>query len=165
MMPNVHLLSWGKMVLSITLLCLALPGQSAQAQTNPRTGAPGATPGSSKPVPAEAPVPISVFVMPAGPAEGKDPFFPHSMRPYTKSAGPTNQAPVQVVADLRLNGISGSAEKRLAIINNRTFEAGEEADVNSNAGKVHIRCVEIQADAVVVHVGGERRVLRLRPGS
>ena len=78
---------------------------------------------------------------------------------------PTNQIAAPIVADLRLNGISGPPDHRLAIINNKTFDAGEEAEVNTNAGRLRIRCIEIQPDAVIIQIGGERRVLRLRPGS
>ncbi len=87
------------------------------------------------------------------------------MRPYAHPMVPTN-APVVVTADLRLNGISGSAEHRLAIVNNRTFEAGEEGEVLSGSERVRIRCVEIKADAVVIQFvsGGTRRELRFRRG-
>lgn len=52
----------------------------------------------------------SVFVLPKTPAEGKDPFFPRSSRPYntqtierTNLPAPANPAKLE----LKLNGISG----------------------------------------------------------
>ena len=89
------------------------------------------------------------------------------MRPFTTTVVRTNLQPtvaVAVTVDLKLNGISGTAARRLAIINNRTFEANEEGVVSTTSGPVRIRCLEIKDDSVLVQVGGEQRVLRLRPG-
>ncbi|MEY2427727.1 MAG: hypothetical protein QOJ40_612 [Verrucomicrobiota bacterium] len=103
--------------------------------------------------------------MPTAPREGKDPFFPRSTRPYTTRVISSNTTPVAIIADFRLDGISGPPDHRLAIINYKTFETGEEAEVNTNAGKMRIHCLEIGADTVIIQVGAERRVLRLRGGS
>lgn len=149
----------------LLLLGLTLLSQSAQPQTNLKAAASAPSAGSSNFPLVESPIPPSIFVMPSGPPEGKDPFFPHSTRPYSTRMIPTNQIAAPIVADLRLNGISGPPDHRLAIINNKTFDAGEEAEVNTNAGRLRIRCIEIQPDAVIIQIGGERRVLRLRPGS
>jgi type II secretory pathway component PulC len=89
------------------------------------------------------------------------------MRPFTTVVVRTNPQPtvaVTVTVDLKLNGISGTAARRLAIINNRTFEANEEGAVSTPSGPVRIRCLEIKDDSVLVQIGGEQRVLRLRPG-
>jgi len=143
-------------LLGATVLWLTLVLQTALSQAAP--AAQGAAAG-------DAPAPQAVFVMPHGPPEGRDPFFPRSMRPYAYVAQPT-QAVVVVTADLRLSGISGSAEHRLAIVNNRTFEVGEEGEVTSGSEKVRIRLLEIRADAVVIQFvsGGTRRELKLRRG-
>jgi hypothetical protein len=119
-------------------------------------------------VPAAAAIPLSVFVVPATREEGKDPFFPRSTRPYgtapVKAASSTNREPVQPVIELKLNGISGTADHRLAIINGRTFDQGEEAEVRSGAGRVSVRVVEIKAEYVIVIAAGQQQVLRLRTG-
>ena len=70
--------------------------------------------------------------------------------------------PVQVAVDLRLKAISGLPEHRLALINNHTFEAGEEGEIATTSGRMRIRCLEITQDSAVVQVGSERRELRLR---
>ena len=117
--------------------------------------------------PAEEVVTQSMFTLPASPLEGRDPFYPHSMRPYAGYlAAHTNRAVVEAapIVELHLNGISGSAARPLAIINNRTFEVGEQADVYSNAGRSRIRCIEIGPDSVIIQIGGERRMLHLRSG-
>jgi hypothetical protein len=105
-------------------------------------------------------VPKSVFVIPATPQEGKDPFFPQStrLRPIVRLTG-TNPPPA--VAELELKGISGSTNHRLAIINNRTFETGEEGEVISNGSRVRIKCGEIGSDSVRVIVNGKERALHL----
>jgi hypothetical protein len=112
------------------------------------------------------PLPQSVFVMPKGPPEGVDPFFPRSKRPYQGSVlpivVPSNPEPVTVAVDLKLKAISGLPEHRLALINNHTFEAGEEGEVVTTTGRMRIRCLEITQDSAVVQVGAERRELHLR---
>jgi hypothetical protein len=89
------------------------------------------------------------------------------MRPYSAPvviapATVTNAPVVSVFVDLRLSGVSGTPEHRLAIINNRTFETGEEAEVSTGTGRVRIRCLEIRADVAIVMVNGERREVRFR---
>jgi hypothetical protein len=139
---------------------------SAQTHTS-------STPRPSKPVAAAAqnqtslpPVPQSVFVTPRTPAEGRDPFFPASTRPYNAPGGPDGH-PNQPAAhaapvELRLNGISGMPGHLLAIVNNRTFGVGDEGDIVSGNSRVHIRCLAIGNDSVSVQVGSERRELRIR---
>jgi hypothetical protein len=103
--------------------------------------------------------------MPKGPPEGVDPFFPRSKRPYQGTILPivaTTLEPVTVAVDLKLKAISGLPEHRLALINNHTFEAGEEGEVVTTTGRMRIRCLEITQDSAVVQVGAERRELHLR---
>jgi hypothetical protein len=149
------------LALTVALLGLAFAGLAAQTKTNaPSRSVPAAT----NALPLLVPIPQSVFIIPTSPQEGKDPFFPRSMRPFNDVVVRTNQQPAAVVAvELKLNGISGIAGRRLAIINNRTFEIGEEGEVVSNGSRVRIICKDIQADSVRILVSGEERLLRLRP--
>ena len=88
------------------------------------------------------------------------------MRLFTSVVVSTNLQPTPAVTvELKLKGISGTLARRLAIINNRTFEANEEGAVSTASGPVRIRCLEIRADSVLVQIGGEQRILQLRPGS
>jgi len=109
------------------------------------------------------PPPQSVFVLPKKASEGKDPFFPNSTRVYISDTEVKPKGPVVVVGDLALKGISGTAAEPLAIINTTTFTTGEENDVITSAGRMRVRCVEINMalGTVVVQVGGQRRELRL----
>jgi len=107
----------------------------------------------------------SVFVVPTNAKQGRDPFFPESQR-FVGTSSTTNASSHPIAsmspAALLLQGISGSADRRLAIINGRTLAEGEEADVDVSGTRIHFRCVEIKADAVVVEIGSERRELRMR---
>ena len=142
---------------------LTCPLAAAQAATNAAPSHATASPATA--APAEPPVPQSLFVMPSTPQQGKDPFYPRSMRPYSSSSVVrTNQSAPAVEAELRLNGFSRLGGRRLAIVNNVTFAEGEDAEVLTGTGRIRIRCIEITDDTVVVQIGGERRTLRLRPG-
>ena len=106
-----------------------------------------------------APAPRSVFVLPANPGEGRDPFFPKSNRPY-ESATPATNNVVEVTA-LVVKGISGAADHRLVIINTTTFAAGDTADVFTEQGRIRVHCVEIKPRSVVVEIAGHYHELSL----
>lgn len=65
------------------------------------------------------------------------------------------------VAGLALKGISGGAGKSLAIINNRTFEVGEEALLRAANQIYKVRCVEIRDKSVIINVNGQTKELFL----
>ena len=107
----------------------------------------------------------SVFIVPTDPKQGRDPFFPESQR--FQSASSTNNvqpAPAGSTAALLLQGISGTSERRLAIVNGHTLAEGEETEVSVNGARLRFRCLEIKTDSVVIEIGTERRELRLRAG-
>ena len=96
------------------------------------------------------------------PASGKDPFFPRSIR---RKRTVVEETPVPIVVpddSLVLKGLSGTAEKRLAIINNYTFQAGEEYVLRVGTGQLKVRCLEIRDQSVLVNVNGITRELRMR---
>jgi hypothetical protein len=122
-------------------LCLA----SARAAQTP--AAPHASP-----VPAPAPF-ISTFNV--TPGYGKDPFFPRSSRLQASPVVKTNALPSgELPSGMVLKGISGTKEKPLAIINNRTFGEGEEAQLRVGIGIYHVKVVEIKERSVMVSVNG-----------
>lgn len=111
-------------------------------------------------------IPLSVFVVPHTPAEGRDPFFPR-VSAAVPAPVPVKE-PAQAVLDtsaLVLNGITGPP-RRSAMINGRTFEKGEEAEVRGVGGvRFLVKCEEIKDETVVIIINGElRRELRLRSG-
>jgi len=94
----------------------------------------------------------SVFAMPANPKDGRDPFFPESTRVIDAEVAASHTVEI---TSLRVPGISGPPGHLLAIINTHTFAAGEEGDVKTASGPVHIRCLEIQASSVLVEINGQ----------
>jgi hypothetical protein len=118
---------------------------------------PAAAAPSSKTAVSEA-APRSVFVIPANPKEGRDPFFPASLRPYEHAQAA--QPHTVEISSLVLKGISGPPDNRLAIINNRTFAIGDEQDLVTAQGRIRIRCVEINANSVIIESGGQRQELK-----
>ena len=103
------------------------------------------------------PAPRSVFSLPTNSKEGCDPFFPASLRPYENAVAIGNHA--GDLTSLNMQGISGPPGRRLAIINNVTFGVGDDADVRTPQGRIHIHCVEITANSAVIEAGGQRQEL------
>ena len=140
----------------------------ANAATNTGTtnqpAAPALTTTNAAPKLAPIEIPISQFTIPTTIAEGRNPFFPDSIMSLKIPVVNTNSATKVVSVSLILQGISGTGAKRFALINGRTFEAGEDADVTVGRSKVHVHCLNIREDGVTVEVDGNRQELKLRPG-
>jgi hypothetical protein len=100
--------------------------------------------------------PVSVFTMPTSPREGRDPFYPESTRPYeeNKPAGLTVDP-----ASFAVKGLSVQNGRAMVIINNHTFAVGDEGDVLTTEGRMHIHLVQIQDNVAVILVNGLRREL------
>jgi hypothetical protein len=102
----------------------------------------------------------SVFILPANPKEGRDPFFPNSLRPYQGRPQPGGNMPV--FSDLKLGGITTVGSRSFVIINDVTFGVGDDADVRTPKGsKIHILCLQIGADSAEVEVGSQTFQLKL----
>lgn len=103
---------------------------------------------------------LSIFVQPASPKEGRDPFFPASSRPYQLAVLPSAKAAEFNLDLLVLQGISGLPPHRLVIINKRTFAVGDLGEVSTSQGRIRINCLEIKAHSVVIEANGQRHELR-----
>ena len=105
-------------------------------------------------------IPLSVFVMPTEPKQGKDPFFPTSVRPYV-SLQPKNAKPAVIDVSLTLNGITPG---KLVMVNGRSFSEGEEGEVVVNGVRKKLRCIKIKDESAIVELlpEGERRELKMR---
>jgi hypothetical protein len=145
---------------SFFLPILALVLGAAVSQANDAPKAAVATPSADTSIEVAFQVPQSVFVIPASPREGRNPFFPRS-----KTEAPVIKRPDAVENyPIVLNGIT-SLPKRMAMINGRTFESGETGDIKLQDGtKVSVQCLEIRDDSAIIVVGTLRRELRLRNG-
>ncbi|SRR5260221_10449475 len=150
---------------SLAILLAALqPSIAVSAAPSPT---PGKNPpqGKSTPAAVDPEIPQSIFKVPPGPKDGKDPFYPPSTRVYSSGAvKPATTPTVPIAMDFVLNGISPSADKPFAMINGRTFGKNEEGDVVTTAGRAHIKCVEIKTDSVVIEFRGVWQELKLRKG-
>lgn len=110
-----------------------------------------AAPAAPAAPPAKTEIPRSFFIYPTSPAEGKDPFFPKSTRPYDNN--PEKPATHASVSDLAFQGVVPSGTSVVAIINNRTFAPGDEGEVKTKSGeRLTIHCVSIDAVAVTVTI-------------
>ena len=142
-------------------ISLAILSWAALASPSTINSAPPATNANTN---AGSDIPRSVFVIPKSPKQGRDPFYPDSVRPYgTSAVAQTNSATTSAV--LVLNGLSGSAQKRLAIINGQTMAEDEVSDIPTPTGRVRVRCVEIKDTSAVIEIGTELRELHLRRGN
>ena len=114
-------------------------------------------------VPVEVAPPKSIFEDDL--KSGKDPFFPKSARRMEK-VPVLAEKPVAPLTQLSLKGITGPANRRLALINNQPIAAGETSFVKIGTGQVKIHCWEIGENHAVISVEGEpeRKELRLREG-
>jgi hypothetical protein len=157
MKPHSHLPIEKLLAFAATFFSLAFASLAAQAPAK-------ALPAPTNAAPAQPEIPKSVFIIPTKPQEGKDPFFPRSVRLFSSVLVKTNIQPITHPVELHLNGISGTAERPLAIINNQTFETNEEGEIPTHPGRARIRCLEIKPDSVLIQVGGEQRMLHLRAG-
>lgn len=97
----------------------------------------------------------STFILPTSAAEGRDPFYPESTRAMVEKAAAANQSHTVEITSLKVPGISGTPGHFLAIINTHTFAVGEEGDLKTAGGSVHIKCLAIQPDAVMVEINGQ----------
>ncbi len=145
MMP-VKTFSKTQLVAALAMACSGLDGHAEPAKTAPaKTG------------------PVkSVFVMPASPREGRDPFFPESTRVYERTAAvaavAAAAAPVKgaEITSLKVKGYSVMNGQAMVIINNHAFMVNDEGDVLTLAGRVHIRCMEIRPGLAVIQANGQR---------
>ena len=110
----------------------------------------------AKAAPAPAPAAAYISTFTDSRTFGRDPFFPKSKRREPTLMVNTNFVPKagELPAGLVLKGLSGTKEKPLAIINNYTFAAGEEAEVRVGVQLMRIKVVEIRERAVIVSVNG-----------
>jgi hypothetical protein len=105
---------------------------------------------------------VSVFEQ-LVPPKGRDPFFPNSRRREPEPVKGVSLEKAPPSSGLELKGVVGSANHRLALINDRTIlGVGEEESVSVPGGRVKVRCLEIGEDYAVIQVAGEVQTKRLQ---
>ena len=149
---------------SLAIAMIALAARGALGGTDEKKKQP--SPPDKEELKKAREIPLSVFVIPRTPAEGRDPFFPRKTGVISTPQQPTTAPAIAVdPGSLVLNGIT-SPPRRTAMINGYTFEQGEEHDLRMPAGgKLLIKCEEITDEGAKVLINGIlRRELRLRNG-
>ena len=53
---------------------------------------------------------------------------------------------------IKLSGLSGTTDHRLAVINDKTFSPGEDHDLKLKGKTVHVQCLEIREQSVLVRI-------------
>jgi hypothetical protein len=114
--------------------------------------------GQTKPAIPALPRVESVFVIPSSIKDGRDPFFPESTRTFENKVVAST---VFEITSLKYMGLSGTQGHLFAIINNHTFTVGDDGDVMTTSGRVHLRCVEINANEVLVEINGQIHRIKL----
>jgi hypothetical protein len=130
------------------ILLLALAGACV-----PAVWGDNAKPAAPKPAPVR-----SMFVMPASIHDGRDPFFPESSRPYEDAVASKRSVDATVFV---IKGLSIVRGRAMVIINNHTFSLGDEGDVMTTSGRVHIKLAEIRPGVAVVEVNGAKREISI----
>jgi hypothetical protein len=92
------------------------------------------------------PVPPAVAKANPGPEAPPPPMF----------NGAATQPPPQYTG-LKLQGISGPAGKKLAILNSQTFSKGEGGRVKISGKEVAVRCLEIREKSVLLAIDGSNQ--------
>jgi hypothetical protein len=102
----------------------------------------------------------SVFTLDAS---SRDPFFPHARKVTEPVAGVTvavQQTPLDINALLTagLQGIGGTTNRRIAIINNVLLEPGRRTEIpvriNNQQRRLSVKCREIAKNSVALDVEG-----------
>jgi len=137
--------------LPLSFLRPALITLLAACAVFPHTGIAAKAPDSAAPATTiSAPaIPESVFYYRAG----KDPFFPN--RVVTPAPEPTKKE------IMLLKGITGTPDRRVALINDRTFTKGEAGEIKSGTNTFKIRVVDIKDRSVTIERAGQTNELPL----
>ncbi len=134
-------------------MILAAPALPASAET----GKPAPT-AAAKPAPTR-----STFTMPKQFTEGRDPFFPESTRVFQAVMLESPATSKVEISSLVVKGYYRDANSAFVIINNHTFTAGDEGDVMTTGGRIHIKCVDVLRNAVVIEFNGSLHQLPINP--
>ena len=131
----------------ITLLtaCAAVPHTSWAAK------APDSVVEATAPTISAPAIPESVFNYRAG----RDPFFPNRVVTPVPAPEPAKKAA------LLLKGITGTPDRRVALINDRTFTKGEAGEIKLGTNEFKIRVVDIKDSSVTIECAGQTYELPL----
>ena len=121
---------------------------------------PAAAGDTNEPPAVPTPTLRSIFTQPTSPKDGRDPFFPSSMRMFASAVVPASKT--KDLSSLMIRGKSGMPNHPLVIINDVTFAEGDDRDVITPDGRIHIHCLQIIGDLVVIEANGQLHQLRFQ---
>jgi hypothetical protein len=145
------------------------------SSSSPNAGAPAAASQSTEPKASAKSAPVmaastrtatSVFTIDKN---SRDPFFPNA-KPAVEVVEPTHQqspASIDVPTLLRqgFQGVIGSGETRIALINNVMLEPGRQTVIPIHAAgqsrNIPVRCREVLRDSVVLEVQGYAQPVKI----
>ena len=105
--------------------------------------------------------PESTFIVPTSSKEGRDPFFPRSVRIYAQADLREKKTRPVVTADVEIKGFSGTPDRPLVILNNQTFGLDEESPLITDSGRVLVHVTEIRiGEGATIELEGEKMVLQ-----
>jgi hypothetical protein len=165
-------------LLSLVLVAALLAGCAGSNASNSSAAQSAGTITSPRAVIPAAPAPTSlaksVFTIDQN---SRDPFFPHTRKKVLAAATSSSvngapTAPVESISEMPaqlsagLQGIGGTADKRIAVINNVILEIGRSATIPLSSGShnrnLPVRCRDITRDTVVLDVEGYGQVVVTR---
>ena len=115
---------------------------------------------AGKPALPVKPVPVrSTFSLPKQFSEGRDPFFPESTRVFQAVMLESPGRSKVEISSLAVKGYYRDAKGAFVIINNHTFTVGDEGDVLTTGGRIHLKCVDVLPNAVVIEFNGSMHQL------
>ncbi len=144
--------------------------KDANASSTPVAARTVPRPASPEPEAPEAAAPIPRSAFSAAITDGRDPFFPDSVRRLpqmaltTPAAAKTTARPLPSSDLLKLSGLYPSGDRPLALINRTPMSPGEQAKVSvvvkdgpggPESRKLLVRCLEVRPTSVVISVEGE----------
>ena len=153
---NTALLFTGLLVAALALT----PSDARAAGAAPTAGTAGKP--AATPAP-EAPPPRSAFVIDS--QFGKDPFFPKTTR-LVRAPVRTNEVvttnPTQFPdGDIRIQGFSNQRGKIIVILNGKSFEKGEKADLTIRGLRTPVRCLDVTERTILLEINGVTKELNL----
>ena len=130
-------------LLTVLTACASFPhtGLAAKAPDSAADASAATTSGPA--------IPKSVFDDRAG----KDPFFPNRVLTPVLAPAPTKK---EIIV---LKGVTGSSDRRVALINDRTFTKGEAGEIKVGTNMLTIRVVDIKERSATIEREGQTNEL------
>jgi hypothetical protein len=149
----------------VSWACAAQPAKTKAKASSPTKAGAKATEKADHSADAKSIVPVVLdqitfapSVFEDVPGTGKDPFFPTT----TRREPPKKDAEKTDFPSLSLKGISGTPDRKLALIDYLTIAQGEEADIRIGKQSYRVKCLEIRERSALLQIKNQQKELFLR---